>query len=104
MRSFDFLGSDISDTKVKIEYLHNGQNSMSSAFEINECATVRLLLPRKLGVVSVFIEIFNEAEDTLILKNALDWCDLIDGYDAYEYEINSDALGCGLFFFTLSIV
>ena len=51
MYSINFKGVDPATVNAKIEYSHNGKASESSAFEINERGTVRVLLPRALGVV-----------------------------------------------------
>ena len=95
MYSIDFSGIDLATVNAKIEYTHNGKASTSPAFEINECGAVRILLPRSLGVVSVFIEVFNEAEDTLVYKNTLEWSDIRLEFDVFEHTFDFNELGAG---------
>ena len=68
MFSLNFSESIVERSRGKIIYIHNGKDSATAAFEINEAAKIRILLPRSLGVVSVLAEVFNEAIDTLFIK------------------------------------
>ena len=103
MHSFVFPGYNGSTNDAKIEYIHNGIASASCAFETGECGAVRILLPRSLGVVSVLAEIYTESCSELIISEALEWCDLVDGFDAYEVGLDPNRLGSGLFFFKITV-
>jgi len=75
----------------------------STAFEINEKAQIRILLPRLLGVVSVNAEILDESFSRVIDNIKAEWQGIISGKDEYAFSIDTSRLGVGLYFFRLSI-
>ena len=98
MRSLRIFASDIAGFTGKIEYLHNGKNIGSGAFEIEEKAELRILLPRAAGVVSAFSRIYNESlSEHRDINAVLVKSDLI--YDTFAVELKG--LPVGLYFMSL---
>ncbi len=61
VKSLRISASEISHLEGSIEYLHNGKNIGSGAFEITEKAELRILLPRAAGVVSAFSRLYDQS-------------------------------------------
>ena len=92
--------SDVSDFKGNLIYLHDGKDIGSGAFEKNKTAEIRILLPRSVGVVSVYAIIYSE--DMKVVSKIL--AKLVSNdvkNDEYSIELNSFPIG--LYFFSLSI-
>ncbi len=89
---------DIIDCRGVVQYLHDGEDIGSGAFDLNESSEFRVLLPRRAGVVSVFAEIYNESQDRLLMKcyGALE--DFGNTTDAFRIPIDVKELGVGLYF------
>ena len=103
MRSLSFSNNRIQGLVGKVSFVHDNKNGSSSAFEISEAAKIRIQLPRLLGAVSVSVRVFNESleyEEYVILA---DWSDSQKENDLYEAQIDTHALGVGLYFFMLEI-
>ena len=100
MKSLGISFSDVSYLCGKVEYLHDGKDIGSGAFDINKTAELRILLPRSLGVVSVSAKIYNES-----MSNIVNICcrktDFDLKYDTYNLKINN--LNIGLYFLSFEI-
>ena len=103
MRSLFFSNNRAQRLVGKVRFAHGEEYSSSSAFEISEAAKVRILLPRLLGVVSVSVSVFSEDISRKINDFSCEWCDAEGAFDVYEADIDTKALGVGLYFFMLQI-
>ena len=70
MNFFRISYSDVSHLKGKLVYLHNGEDIGSGAFEKTKKAEIRILLPRAVGVVSVFATVYSEGMRVIAKKEA----------------------------------
>ena len=90
---------EMNHNRAEYEYIHNGKQSISTAFEIKEKAEIKLDIPRTLGTTNAYMEIYDENACAKILEIEGEW-DGIDGeYDCYVFDINREHLGVGLYFF-----
>ena len=103
MRSLQFSNNRAQSLCGKISFIHNGENSSASAFEINEAASIRILLPRSLGVVSVLARFYNESFSNRLFNIRLVWQEMVNGFDVYEFSLGEIGLDVGLYFFDLEI-
>ena len=99
MRSLRFSINNAFDMCGRISYYHGTKRSSMTAYEIDEAALIQILLPRKLGVVSVCINIYNESFSERIYRTECTWNGLEEGFDSYLVELDTKALGVGLYFF-----
>ena len=100
MKAFRISYSDIAYLKGRVIYFHSGKNVDSGAFELDKKAELRILLPRALGVVSVFARIYTESFN--LIKNCalkLLYSDL--DYDVYK--LNIEDFSVGLYFYSFDI-
>ncbi len=101
MKSLRIAYSDVSSFVGRVIYLHDGEDIGSGAFELKEKAEIRILLPRHVGVVSVFAKIYNEAFSLLrececkIIK-ADNSCDI--------YSLTFDNIGVGLYYLRFKMI
>lgn len=103
MRSLQFSNNRVKDLRGKISFLHEGKEQTSSAFELNEAASVRILLPRLLGVVSVYASFFNESFTDNLINFIANWVGVKNQFDVYEFNLDTQKLGVGLYFFQIRI-
>ena len=100
MKSFRVSYSDVSSLVGKVLYLHNGKTLGSGAFELNKKAELRILLPRQLGVVSVFLRLYDESVAFVRTYE----CKLISSKNENdEYSLKLENLPVGLYFFSFDI-
>ena len=100
MRSFRISYSDVSSLVGRVLYLHNGKALGSGAFELNKKEELRILLPRQLGVVSVFLRLYDE--NVALMKTCE--CKLISSENENdEYSLKLEGLPVGLYFFSFDI-
>ena len=99
LNNFRFYPISSGDICGHISYVHNDISSHTTAYEINEKANIKILLPRILGVVSIDVEIFDESLSHRIASQSGEWVDLENGFDAYKIPLNTHHLGVGLYFF-----
>lgn len=94
---------DLKSARGKIKYLHDGNDIGSTAFELSTFAEIRVLLPRYVGVVSVFADIFDESfsECVASVEGVFAASDMLS--DEYSLNIDIKSLGAGLYFFRLRI-
>lgn len=99
MKNFRFYPISSGDLCGYVNYVHNGTPNYTTAYEINEKANIKILLPRILGVVSIDVEILDESLSSIKSVQNAEWTDLEEGFDAYEIPINSYELARGLYYF-----
>ena len=103
MRSLLFSNNSAKYVVGKVLFAHDGKNGSSSAFEIGEAATIKILLPRVLGVVFASVRIFSESLDGEICRINCAWSDAKGECDVYEAYIDTHDLGAGLYFFMIEL-
>lgn len=103
MRSLSFSNNRAKSLTGKVSFIHGGKNGSSSAYEISEAGKIRIQLPRLLGVVSASVRIFDESLEHTVTVLSASWCDLEDGYDVYEVNVDLVDLGVGLYFFGIEL-
>ena len=59
-------GIDIASPPTRYAYIHNGRARSSTAFELSKKSEITLYIPRSLSAGEVYLEIYDEALDTLI--------------------------------------
>ena len=100
MKSLRISFSDVSYIRGKVQYIHEGRELATGAFDINKKAELRILLPRSLGVVSVFARIYDESVTHIVniccQKSSFD----LD-YDTFDLKIED--LNAGLYFLSFEI-
>ena len=101
MKSLRISIEDVSKYSGKVLYLHDGEDIGSGAFDINKNAEIRILLPRSLGVVSVFAKVYNESL-TEYVKISCQKTNFDLKYDTYNLKIRD--LDIGLYFLSLEIM
>jgi len=94
---------DLESARGQIKYLHDGNEIGSTAFELSTFAEISVLLPRYVGVVSVFADIFDESfsECVATVSGSFASSDMIT--DEYSLNLDTKSLGVGLYFFRLRI-
>ena len=103
MRSLSFSNNRAKSLTGKVTFAHGDKFGSSSAYEISEAATIRIQLPRLLGVVSASVTVFDESLEHRILSVPASWCGLKSGYDVYDAAIDLTVLNVGLYFFGIEI-
>jgi hypothetical protein len=91
VKSLRISFSDVSYIRGKVQYIHEGRELATGAFDINKKAELRILLPRSLGVVSVFAKIYNES-----MSNIVNVCCQKTSFDLkYDiYNLKIDVIYC----------
>ena len=87
----------------EIVYIHNGKETSSCAYELNEKSKLKIKLPRSLGAVGVKINIFDESSTTLIMSLDAAWVGFVSKYDIYTALLPINKLNVGLYFFSIEI-
>ncbi len=103
MGPLHFSENSILKTDGKVLFSHNGTYSSSCAYEINEAASIRLLLPRLFGAVSVSLHIFDENVYKEIAALNGYWNGMCDAFDQYDFDISVEKLDVGLYFLSFEI-
>ena len=83
--------------RARIEYSHLGE-SLSGAFCFDEEISIKIFLPRKLAVISTFLEIFSDSNGKSVARLDGELIDSENGFDTYGYSLPSRTLNCGLYF------
>jgi len=98
VKSFRISFSDVSSLTGRVLYLHGGKALGSGAFELSKKAELRILLPRTLGVVSVFLKLYDETVSSLKRYE----CNyLFSDAENDVYCLKIEGLPVGLYFFSL---
>lgn len=91
-------GIAVQGASASYEYLHDGKPCISTAFETFEKSEITLYIPRSLGAGEVCLEVYDESLSQMIVQYYGNWSGLIDGCDAYTFNIDKNQLGTGLYF------
>ena len=83
----------------KLIYRHNGKDNNSGAFLFNEVCTIKLCVPGILGATNSNLLLYNENQTRVLFEASAEWCDFIDGYDIFTFDISTANLGEGLYFY-----
>lgn len=100
MKSLRISFSDVAYMTGRVLYLHNGKALGSGAFELNKKAELRILLPRELGVVSVFLKLYDES---VAFTKSYECVHLSSDLENDVYSLKIDKLPVGLYFFSLEM-
>ena len=103
MQSLYFSNNRAKSLVGKVTFAHSEKYGSSPAFEINEAANIRILLPRQLGVVSASVRVFNESLEKEERQLVASWVDTQKECDVYEIDFDPANLGVGLYFFFIEI-
>ena len=103
MRSLQFSNTRALGLEGKIIFIHNDEETSVSAFESNEVALIRILLPRALGVVSVYAYLYDESMTRTLNCKPASWCGSEAEYDIYDLLVDSEKIGVGLYFFEIEL-
>ncbi len=103
MRSLQLPYESLVRLHGDISFSHNDTFTQSCAYELGEVASIRILLPRLLGVISVSLQIFKEDCKTVVFNKTCEWVDIDSGFDVYDCDLDIEKLGTGLYFFKLCI-
>lgn len=103
MNEYLFPKSRIADVKPKIIFVHDGTDTQTTAFSSPKSASLALLLPRVLGVLSVSANITDESGRELLYEADFEWVSLSSGLDRYELDLPSELLTPGLYLFTVRV-
>ena len=87
----------------KIFYIHSDESSAVTAFETSEDIKIKILLPRRLGVVSVDMQLFEENCKTKRATAPASWSGIENEYDVYTLKLPEAQICVGLYFFLLDI-
>lgn len=98
MRSLHFSDNGAFNTCGSVFYVQRAKRTEETAYEINEAASIQVLLPRSLGVVSVNTNVYDESCSRVLLHANGEWISLEDGSDVYNIRIDTADLGVGLYF------
>lgn len=80
------------------KYIHNGKVGISTAFEIKENSVIQITIPRLFAANSVVLEIYDESVSNMLLSVDGEWCGLCGENDIYDFTIETEKLGTGLYF------
>ena len=104
--SFDFLrihDDSLTSCEGRILYYHKNENQSGTAYPSSEGVSLLLYLPRTLAAHKVYVNVYNETVDTLIYRADAIVTDYGFQFDTYSFEIPSNKLPRGLYFFDLEI-
>lgn len=87
----------------EIIYTHDGKDTSSSAYEIEEKAIIKLKIPRSLGAKEIKINFFDEYFSTHLMSFNAVWSDFISKYDIYIVSVPLEKLKSGLYFYNIEI-
>ena len=87
----------------RISYVRGENESYTNALNIREKASIKIMLPRTMGAFCVYLKLFDESLNNLILEKELDWYDIENGSDIYRLDIDPKEIGIGLYFYSIEI-
>ncbi len=87
----------------RIRYVHGEKANTSNALDIRERTGIEILLPRTMGAVCVYIQLYNESLSAVVYESAFEWTALEDGMDVYSLTLNLKSIGVGLYFYKLRL-
>ena len=97
---------EMQNNRAEYSYIHGGKAGISTAFNINNEAQIKLCIPRALGTVESYLDIFHENVYDKAMTVSGEWAGIDGEYDVYIFEINTKEIGTGLYFLrpSLSVV
>ena len=98
MKPYPILFETDTTLHGEVQFLHGGRVDSANAFDYNDENIVRILLPRIMGVVSAYIQIFDESHAHLISEIEMEWDGLVCDCDGYSARISNE-IGVGLYYF-----
>ena len=98
MNSQHFAAVETGNNRAEYRYIHSGTPRISTAFDLKEKAEILLSIPRSLGTVEAFLEIFDESLKTKVSEPKGGWVDMSGEFDKYLFEIPTESIGTGLYF------
>ena len=87
----------------RILYVHGDVESISNAFDIREKSSIKILLPRTMGAVCVYAQLYNESLSSVVYETMLEWSGINGGLDSYIANLDTNAIGVGLYFYKIRI-
>lgn len=93
-----FLVVEMQSNRCEYEYIHDGKGGISTAFHINKKAEIKLNVPRSLGAIDVYLDVFGENAMDKLFEIKASWSGIDREFDSYIFEINTKKLGTGLYF------
>ena len=103
MNPFNLSRCQPSSYEARLIYDHGDSDNNSTAFELSENIGFRILLPRSLGVVSVYLELFDSDMNLTDRMTEGEYYGLSDGFDEYSFSFDK-GLSVGLYFFRFRVV
>ena len=100
---FNFSDFQLTSLRGKLNFVHS-YKSNSSAFEINEAASIKISVPRYLGINEAWIDIYSEDIVNNIYSSPLYWEDVTLGNDVFSSSLDLSKLGVGLCFFRITLI
>ena len=93
-----FMAVEAGNNRAEYQYLHSGAPRSSTAFKIKEKVEILMNIPRSLGTLESFLEIYDESVGYKIMELPAEWVGITGKYDKYLFEIPTDMIGTGLYF------
>ena len=87
----------------RILYVHGDVESISNAFDIREKSSIKILLPRTMGAVCVYAQLYNESLSSVVYETMLEWSGINGGLDSYIANLDTNAICVGLYFYKIRI-
>ena len=98
MNPQQLMAVGVHNNRAEYSYIHNGKPCISTAFEIKEKAEIRINVPRSLGVIEAYLEVYDENVAEMICQIDGEWCGIDGAYDIYCFDIHTHSIGTGLYF------
>lgn len=103
MKPHHFTVVEMQNNRAEYEYIHDGKGGISTAFKLTEKAEIKLNIPRALGAVEAYFDVFDETASNKLFEIRAEWCGIDREYDCYIFEMNTEKLGAGLYFLRPSL-
>ncbi len=105
MGVFDFFDIDLQNCIPKLFFVNNGIKSNSPTFSSKSKHTrIEICLPRNLGTCSLYLHIYDEYISSCVATLDAKWSSSEREYDVYSLELDTAALGRGIFFYKMEIL
>ena len=89
--------------KGEIFFLHNNKETLSSAYEIQEKASIKLKIPRAISVTSAKLQFLIDSDKNRLSPIDFVWSDIEFGYDVYQAILPLRNLGRGIYFLSICL-
>ena len=84
--------------RAEYSFIHNGSKRISTAFDIKETAQIEVMIPRALGTIDAYMEVYCENAVNKLFDIKAEWCGIDGEYDLYIFDVESKKIGSGLYF------